>query len=520
MDFDLLIAGGYVFDGTGRPAERLDIGIRGDCIAEVGCLTASHARKTLDATGRWVVPGFVDAHSHSDAYLLLEPAARSKLYQGVTTEVVGQCGASAAPLVGKARLPSDWEEKPYPGRWRTTGEYRVLLEQVKPAVNVVMMTGHGKLRSAVMGYEGRPATGDEIVRMERLLEEAMAEGSRGLSSGLIYAPGMFAESAELERLAGVAARRGGVYSTHMRSEGAQLLEALEETLALSRRTGGSTIISHLKTSGKPNWHKLEGVLERISRARADGCIVYADRYPYTASNTDLDVILPSWAAEGGREAVLARLRDSAIRNRLLEELSARQSEEAWQSICIAQTVHPELRSFRGIRLVEAARRWGLSPAETVVELLERDELRTTAFFFGMSEENMARILAEPWVMIGSDASVRAPDGPLSNDFPHPRAYGTFVRFLRMSLEGKTVPPAEAIRKMTHLPATVFGLGHRGIIQRGAAADIVVLDPTKIRDCADFDHPHRLAEGIAHVIVNGCLTLESGVLTGKRGGRVL
>jgi len=520
MDFDLLITGGEVFDGSGRPGERRDIGIRGDRIAEIGGLKGATARQVLSAEGRWVIPGLIDSHSHSDSYLLIEPAARSKLYQGVTTEVVGQCGTSAAPLLGKARLPSDWENKPYPGRWRTTAEYRALLEQVRPAVNVVLLTGHGKLRAAVMGYEGRPASAGEVAQMAALLEAAMEEGSRGLSSGLIYAPGLFAEASELEALAHVAARRGGVYATHMRSEGARLWEAIDETLTLTRHTGIRTILSHLKTSGRANWSKLDAALERIHRIRAEGFAVYADRYPYTASNTDLDVLLPAWAVEGGREAVLARLRDSEIRSRLIGEMMALRSAEEWETIMVAMTHHPETRPFSGLRLPEIARRIGLSPAEAALWLIERDALGTTAFFFGMSKDNMRRILAEPWVMIGSDASVRAPDGPLSADYPHPRAYGTFARFLRLSLEGKTVQPAEAIRKMTQLPATVFGLSDRGRIQQGAAADIVVLDPKTLRDRADYASPHRLAEGIEHVIVNGCLTLESGRLTGRRAGRVL
>jgi N-acyl-D-amino-acid deacylase len=517
---DLKISGGGVADGTGAPARLADVGLRGDAIVDVGDLSGAEARRTIDATGKLVCPGFIDAHSHSDSYLLLEPSAPSKLFQGVTTEVVGNCGASAAPLLGRTKLPSDWEDKTYPGRWSTVAEYRALLESVKPAVNVVMLTGHGKLRAAVMGYEGRPARPDEVWDMAALLERAMDEGSRGLSSGLIYAPGMFASPEELAALAGVAARRGGIYTSHMRSEGHRLLEALDETLAVARESGVRVQVSHLKTSGRANWGLIDAALDKLNAARASGVEVAADRYPYTASNTDLDVILPLWASEGGRDAVLARLRNPADRARLRAELLANRPETYWGTIVIGSTAHPDHAGLQGLPLEEAARLLDLEPVDAALRLIDRDELRTSAFFFGMSEANMWRILAEPWVMIGSDASLRAPWGVLSHDFPHPRAYGTFPRFLRAALDGKTVPVEEAIRKMTSLPAAHFRLGGRGVLRAGAHADVLVIDPVKLRDTATFTKPHALAEGVEKVIVNGKVTLEAGALTGTRGGRVL
>lgn len=520
MPLDLKIEGGQVADGTGAPLARVDVGVRGGTIAVVGALAGVPARRTIDAAGRLVCPGFIDAHSHSDAFLLLEPSAPSKLYQGVTTEVVGNCGCSAAPLLGAARLPSDWEDKTFPGTWRTMAEYRALLEAARPAVNAVLLAGHGRLRAAVMGYAARPATADEIGRMGDLLEEALDAGARGFSTGLIYAPGLYAEPDEIAALGRIAARREGLYTTHMRSEGARLLEALDEALAVARASGVRVQISHLKTSGPAHWHRLDAALDKLNRARAEGLEVRADRYPYTAAHTDLDVILPAWAAAGGRDAVLARIRDPRTRSQIRDELARERSERGWGSVVIGSTAHPDHAGFRGQPLDAVARRMNREPAEAALTLMDKDALGTGAFFFGMSETNLWRILAEPWVMIGSDASLRAPWGVLSRDYPHPRAYGAFSRFLRAALDGRTVPVPEAIRKMSGLPAAQFRLADRGVIRRGAAADLLVLDPARLRDRADYGNPHALAEGVDFVCVNGVSTLEGGALTGARAGRVL
>ncbi|MBU4366663.1 MAG: amidohydrolase family protein, partial [Verrucomicrobia bacterium] len=282
---DYKIIGGQVLDGTGADPVRADVGITGERITAIGDLGPAEAAAVIDAAGRYVAPGFIDAHSHSDAYLLIEPSAPSKLYQGITTEIVGNCGTSAAPLADQAWLPSDWRDQQYPGTWRSVADYRRLLEQVRPAPNVMLLIGHGKLRAWVMGYQARSATADERRAMARLLEQSMDEGGRGFSTGLIYPPGMFAEPEEFADLARVAARRDGIYTTHMRSEGKNLLEAIEETLAIARQTGVRLEISHLKTSGRNNWSKVEAALELIRCARAAGLDVAADRYPYTAGNT-------------------------------------------------------------------------------------------------------------------------------------------------------------------------------------------------------------------------------------------
>ena len=518
--FDLIIKDGDIADGSGGEIRQADVAIQEDRIAalEPG-LRESLARSVIHAQGRIVCPGFIDVHSHSDAYLLLEPAAPSKLFQGITTEVVGNCGASAAPCHGNARLPSDWQSHAYPGTWSDMREYRRLLEAVSPAVNVVALVGHNILRAGVLGYEGRAATPGEMAVMIRRLEECMDAGARGLSTGLIYPPGMYASREELLALASVVASRNGVYASHMRSEGGGLLESLQETIDVARTTGVTTQVSHLKTSGRANWPLIDKALDLLKSARKDGIRVAADRYPYTASCTELDVLFPNWATEGGRDAELARLRDPVTRARLRREILATRTDRSWGSITIGSTSEANSR-FRGMPLEEAARALGLEPLDAALHLIETDALSTTAFFQGMGEENMWRILAEPWVMIGSDASLRAPWGPLGRDYPHPRAYGAFTVFLRAALDGKTVSLPEAVRKMTALPASHFQLRDRGTLRPGAFADIVVVDPPAVRAHASYADPHRLSEGITDIIVNGTPELLDRTLTGYRVGRWL
>jgi N-acyl-D-amino-acid deacylase len=370
-----------------------------------------------------------------------------------------------------------------------------------------------------MGYAGRTATADERAAMERLLEQSLDEGGRGLSSGLIYPPGMYATREEITALARVVKRKDGIYTSHMRSESSRLIEALEETIAVGRATGVRVQVSHLKTSGSGNWHLIDAALQTIERARTAGIQVAADRYPYLSSCTELDVIFPDWATEGGREAELARLRDPATRTRLRAELIENRSERSWGSITIGSTSEANAR-FRGHPLGEVAESLGMEPVDAALFLIETDGLMTSAFFQGMCEENLWKILAQPWVMIGSDASLRAPWGPLSHDYPHPRAYGTFPKVLRAAVDGKTVSLADTVMKMTSLSAGHFGLSDRGEIRVGYGADITIFDPKVIRDEATYRDPHRLAVGISHVMVNGKTVLEDGRLTGERSGRWL
>ena len=512
--------GGTGADGLGGEPVRADVGVAGERVAAVGDLSRAAAREEFDATGLLVCPGFIDAHTHSDAYLLVEPGAPSKIRQGVTTEITGNCGASAAPRWPGYAMPSDWLEQTYPGDWRSVAEYRALLAAQRPAVNSAMLIGHRAIRAAAMGIEPRAATRDEIAKMCELLDQALEEGGAGLSTGLVYAPAMHARPDEIAALAKVVARRGGIYATHMRSEGGQLLEAIDEALDVARASGVRLQISHLKTAGRANWGKLDAALEKIRAAQAEGIEVAADRYPYTASCTDLDVILPEWASQGGRAAILARLREAGTRERIRGEMAAARDDRYWEGVWVGSTRHSENAAFAGKPLGVAAEAWKMHPLDAALRLMDTDELFTGGIFFGMSEENLWRILAEPWTMIGSDASIRAPWGPLSHDHPHPRAYGTFGRFMRAALDGKSVSVGEAVRKMTSLPAEQFRLKDRGALSVGAFADVVAIDPKAFRDLATYEKPHQFCEGILAVWVNGVLTLRGGQETGLRAGRYL
>ncbi|MCL1919832.1 MAG: D-aminoacylase [Kiritimatiellaeota bacterium] len=517
--FDLIITNGNVIDGTGAVSRRVDVGITGDRVTALGDLSAAETSVTLDAQGLIVAPGFIDAHAHSDTYLLIEPDAPSKLAQGITTEVNGQCGGSAAPRLGKAKLPSDWASRlgAKGPAWATMAEYRVLFESVRPAINTVQFVGHNTLRAGVMGYEPREATADEIAEMNRRLEQALDEGGWGLSTGLLYQPGKYATEAEVETLAQTTVRKGGMYASHIRNEGDTLLESVDEVLRLARATGIQVQISHLKTASPANWHKIDALLTAINAARAEGLNVNADRYPYTAGGTDLDVVLPDWASAGGRDAILANLRDSATRLRIEREMDARGYD--WANVMLGGGWTAETRAHSGQTVPEAARALGLTPAQLTCRFIDLDDTRTGAFFFGMSDANLLRIYAEPWVMPGSDASLRAPWGVLGDDHPHPRAYGTMPRFLRlMTADGHSIE--ETIRRMTALPAATFGLRDRGVLCQGAFADIAIFDPAAFRDTATYAKPHSFAEGMRHVIVNGALSYTHGAFTGNRGGRFL
>ena len=513
MDFDVKIEGGSVFDGSGAEGVAADVGLNGDVVAGIGDLSSATAGTTVDATGCLVCPGFVDAHTHSDAYLLIEPFADSKIFQGVTTEICGHCGASAAPLLGGYRMPADWENKTFPGSWSTVAEYRELFDEVRPAVNAALLVGHNTLHAGICGYEPRGATPEELRRMRGALERALDEGAIGLSAGLAYPPGSAVPAEEPVALCEVVARHGGVFSIHLRSESDGLIEAIDEAIGIARSAGVRLQISHLKASGKSNWDKLDAAIERIRGADAS---VGADRYPYLAGCTDLDVLLPRRVTYGGRDAILKRLRDPAERTRIRIELSTK-PPDWWDNVMIGST---RRRDLRGRFLARAAKEEGETPIDFFLRLIEADELETGGIFFSMSPENLRRVLAQPFVSIGSDASLRAPSGPLSRDHPHPRAYGSHVRFLRMALDGETVPLPEAVRKMTSLPAEQYGLKRRGRLEKGFFADVAVIAPERLRENATYAEPHRIAEGIRHVFVNGVHTIREGRPSGSHSGRFL
>ena len=539
-----IIRGGLVVDGTGRAAFPADVLVEGDRIADVversgrAALPRGLASEEIDASGCLVTPGFIDAHAHSDAYLLIEPDAPSKLSQGITTEINGQCGGSVAPRYGAARLSSDWASMTYPGgdgtpgpTWRSLSEYRALLDQVRPAINTVQFVGHNTLRSSVIGYDPVRATPETLRAMENLLARELDDGGWGLTTGLIYQPGKYSDAAEVTALARVAAARGGFYATHMRSEGDAIDEAIDEVLDLVRATGIRAEISHLKTSGKRNWGKIDGVLEKIQRAVDAGELLGSDRYPYCAAGTDLDVVFPDWAGEGGVTAEIARLADPATRARIAAEIDAQDRD--WSAVMIGGTWSDATRQYSG-QAVSVAQKLAVarlpsdpapSPGELVCAILAADACRTGAFFFGMSEGNLQKILERPWIVPGSDASLRAPWGPLGADHPHPRAYGTMPRFFRL-LTGRVEGHAricsreEAVRRMTSVPAARFGIRDRGVVRAGAYADLAVWREESFRETSTYTSPHAFATGVETVLVNGVVSYRSGAFTQNRAGMFL
>ena len=536
MEKTVLIENGIVVDGSGAPAFAGDVLVRGDRIEAVfrrmgngewgmGNGESVGADETVDATGCVVSPGFIDSHTHSDAYLVIEPDAPSKIAQGITTEINGQCGGSAAPRYGEARLSSDWAA--LLGErltWHSMAEYRGALEQARPAVNTVQFVGHNTLRSSVVGYAGRAATPDELARMQSLLAQSMDEGAWGLTTGLIYQPGRYSTPDEVAALARVTAERGGIYATHMRSEGDRILEAIDEVVDLARSTGIRAEISHLKTGGRANWGKIDAVLEKVQSAIDEGVVLGSDRYPYCAAGTDLDIVLPDWAQEGAAKAEVERLADPALRRRIVDEINA--SGRDWSEVMIGGTWHEDTKAFSGKTIAEilstrnAAIPQSIStPGELVCRILELDGCKTGAFFFTMCEENLDKILSRPWIVPGSDASLRAPWGPLGKDHPHPRAYATMPVFLAR-LRRLGVSLEEAVARMTFVPARRFGLAGRGVVEKGAFADIAVWRDGEFASDSTSKDPHRFARGVECVMVNGAVAYRAGRFTGARAGRFL
>lgn len=529
--FDLLVRGGSLVDGTGAPARRADVGIRGDRIVAIGDLAARRAIRTLDATGLVVAPGFIDMHSHSDFALLVDGRALSKVTQGVTTELLGESG-SAAPASGPVRpeMQRSLSELGLSLDWTTLGEYFETLESKKTSVNVLSTVASGQVRSAVVGYDDRPATPGELKKMEDLVDQAMREGAVGISSGLIYAPNRYASTAELIALAKVASRYGGFYLTHMRNEGEGLLEAVAEAIEIGRQGNLPVEILHFKRSGV----RLSGGREKstiqeaaalIERARSEGIEVAANVYPYDASQTTLSIRLPDWTQNGGREKMLERLRNPETRARIREEIGSSLAEGVAgatpETILFGRTTYEAHRGYQGKRIQEIAQAMGVEPAEAIIELIDKADGSTTAVYFGMRDEDVQYALRLPWVTIGSDGTAVAPEGILARSHPHPRWYGTFPRVLgRYVREERTLSLEEAVHKMTGLSAERLGLSDRGVLAEGKMADVVVFDKDTISDRSTFESPHQLSVGVRWLAVNGELVLDEGKHTGARPGRVL
>ncbi|MEI6892044.1 MAG: D-aminoacylase [Pontiella sp.] len=512
MEFDIKIINGTVLDGNNTPAIHCDLGIKGSRITNMGDLSAAKAKKTIDATGLIVCPGFIDAHSHSDTYLLLEPSAASKVYQGITTEICGNCGASAAPLNGDYQMPSDWLDKNYSKPWKTVADYRERYAEAQPAINAALLVGHNTLHAGICGYEPRAATSEEMKRLFQTLEQALDEGAIGLSSGLAYPPGSAVPREEIIELCKVVAQHGGLYTTHMRSESSGLLDAIDEAIDIAERSGAKLQISHLKASGAAHWNKIDRAFTKIRTAQ-HRLEIGSDRYPYTAGCTDLDMVLPLWATYGGRAAILERLRTAEVRAKIRTELMVHPAGY-WDNVMVGST---QYEAFKGKYLPEVAEVLKMNEVDALLKLIDEDDLKTGGIFFSMSNDNLWRVLAEPYVSIGSDGSMRAPWGPLSHDHPHPRAYGSHTKYLRAALDLHTVPLPEAIYKMTGLPAQQFNLKKRGLLKKGYAADLLLFDPDRIKENTTYAHPHQLSGGMSHVFVNGFHTLEQGKHTEFRGG---
>jgi N-acyl-D-amino-acid deacylase len=522
---DVVIRGGAVIDGTGAPARRADVAVDGDRIEAVEPLPRAEAARVIDATGHVVAPGFVDMHSHADFVLPGLPTADSKVHQGFTLEVVGNCGASPAPLTPARRQDvidtSALTLPPLRWDWTSFRSYLDGLSRDGCSINVAPLVGHGTLRILAMGpSDGRP-TADQLGDMQAAVRQAMAEGALGLSTGLIYAPGVFADTEEIVALARVAAEAGGIYASHIRGEGDTLLPAIAEAIEVGRRARLPVQISHLKAAGPANWPKMSQAIELIEAARADGLDVTADMYPYPAGSTGLTALLPTWAHVGGRAPLLARLADPGDRARIRATIDAGglAHDAGWDGIVIAGC--PARPGYEGRSIADIAGELGRLASEAAIEVLRQSGGDADMILFMMSEENVARGLGRPWVMIGSDGEGRAARGPYAAGKPHPRNYGTCPRFLGHYVrERRVVPLEEAVRRMTSLPAAKLQLKGRGRLARGAFADVVVFDPATIADTATFADPHRYPRGVAWVLVNGRPVIAAGDHTGARPGRVL
>ena len=528
QQYDLVIANGRIVDGSGAPWFRGDVGIRGDRIAAIGRLKGAAARRRIDARGAVVAPGFIDLLGQSEMLLLVDGRAESKVRQGITTEITGE-GGSVAPVVAEDLR----DAKPWLDRYRLTVDwtdfegYFRRLEAARPAINLGTLVGAAQVRRAVLGSKDAVPSAEQLARMEAEVTKAMRQGAFGLSSSLIYAPGAYAKTPELIALARVAAQHGGIYATHIRDEGDGIAEALEEAFTIGREAGVPVEIWHLKCTGRRNWGRMPEVVAAIERARAGGLEVSANVYPYTASSNALDATVPTWAHEGGVDAMIARFHDPAQRERILREIrDGEDGSGGWQNrppedIMITDAVSPGVSRWRGRRLLEVAQELSLSPEEALLRLVEDDRASVMVVRFVMNEDDLQVALRRSWVSFGADSGAVAIDGPLAGDRPHPRAFGTMPRVLgRYSRELGLFTVEEAVRRMTSQAAARVGILDRGLLRPGMMADLIVFDPARVRDLATFEHSTRYAEGIDHVLVNGKLVLESGRMTGERPGRAL
>lgn len=528
--YDTLIRNGRIIDGTGSPWYAGDIGIRNGRIAAIGRLGDAGAKQVIDAQGRIVAPGFIDMLGQSELTILIAPSVPSKIFQGITTEITGE-GNSAAPL--NARMIADnmpgYEHLHIKPTWHTLDGYFARLEKQGIGINLGTYVGATSVRRMVLGNADVQPNPKQLKQMQALVARAMKNGAMGLSSALQYAPAPYAGTAELIALARAASRYGGSYATHMRSEGNDEAAALAETFRIGREAHIPVEIFHLKVSGKSNWGEMPKVIAAIDHARAEGIDVAADTYAYTAWGNSLSAFVPPWVHVGGRDKLIARLKDPQTRERIKQYIKdpTKHWNNEWleipgpEAVLITSVSNPKLRSLQGKRLSEIARAWHEDPIDAIFDILIKDNAATDVAMFGMSQPDVTLALKQPWVSIDNDAAGTEPWGLLGKNHPHPRAYGTFPRIIRKYVRKEhvlTLP--DAIRKFTALPAQRMGLTQRGVIKKGMYADIVIFDPAKVRDMATFARPNQLAKGMDYVIVNGVPVIADGKMTHALPGKVL
>lgn len=527
--FDVIIRGGDVYDGTGRPPVHGDVGIRGDRIAAIGDLRGATATTTIDAKGLAVAPGFINMLSHSEVSLIVDGRSMGELKQGITTQIFGEFSMGPLNEEMKRRIIANQGDVKFDIKWTTLSEYLTWLEKNGISQNVASFIGAPTIREHVIGLEDKPPTPDQLEKMRELVRREMEAGALGITTALIYPPAFFAKTEELIELCKVAAKYKGKYSAHMRSEGNQLIEAIQETIRISREAGLPAEIYHLKASGQSNWPKMEQAIAMIEDARRKGLKITADMYMYPAGGTGLDAAMPPWVFDGGQEAAYKRLQDPATRQKIAAEI--RTPTNSWENLYLLSGSPDKmlllgfkseaLKPLSGKTLAEVARMRGKDPVETIMDLVLEDRSRVGTIYFLMSEENIKKQIRQPWVSFGSDGSSMAPEGVFRKVSPHPRSYGNFARLLgKYVREEKIITVTEAVRRLSGFPAMNLGLDHRGLLKRGMFADVVVFDPETIADRATFEQPHQYSIGVKHVFVNGAQVLKDGEHTGAKPGRAL
>jgi N-acyl-D-amino-acid deacylase len=528
--YDLVIRNGHVIDGTGSPWYTADVGIRAGKIAAIGRLADSPARRTIDARGMVVAPGFIDMLGQSEMTILVNPHLPSKIFQGITTEITGE-GSSIAPL-NDAIVKADhvtWEHYGVQPTWRTFRDYFARLRKQGIGINLASYVGATEVRRMVLGDDNRAPNAAELESMKALVRDAMREGAVGLSTSLQYAPAPYAKTEELIALAGEAAKFGGIYATHIRDESDAIIPALDEAFRIGREANIPVEIWHLKAAGKFNWGRMPEIVAHIEAARKAGLDVAADTYGYTAAFNTFSAVIPPWAHDGGDRKMIERLKDPAMRARIRQDMETHSGHRnnEWQlvkgpeSFVVSAVQNPKLIPLQGKSIAEIARLWNKDPVDTVFDILIEDEAFTMVGMFIMDEPDVALALRQPWVSICNDSQGSALDGVLGREHPHPRAFGTFPRILRKYVrEEKLLTLEDAIRKFTSLPAARMRFADRGVLKTGMWADVVVFDPETVRDLATFDQPNQLSEGMRFVLVNGVPVIEEGKMTNALPGKAL